>query len=151
MQMQCYYLIVYACPKFDNNASHRKCTINKSCLIVCLLLLGPHPGMGPMGGPGPGPMRMHGPPGPHMGPPRPGFMQGPGPMPGPMHSGGMYGVSSGESYKEKEEAPEKVEEKPKVIYASAPVITVQREKKEKKKKKKKGDAGEESKTENEGL
>ena len=100
------------------------------------------PGPGPMGGPGPGQMRMHGPPGSHnMGLPRPGFMQGPGPMSGPPDN--MYGI---DPYKDMEEAPEKIEDKPKAVYASAAVITVPRKVKEKKKKKKKEGSAEGTKS-----
>ncbi|XP_060560507.1 RNA-binding protein 42-like [Ruditapes philippinarum] len=95
---------------------------------------GPPMGPGHMGGPGPGPMR--GPPPMGM---RPGFgMPGPRPMlghPGP----GMYGVSSGESHMDgehKNETEDKDDDKPKVIYSSAPVINVQKKEKKKKKKKK---------------
>lgn len=106
----------------------------------------PHPGH--MGGPGP--MRMHGPPGP-MGF-RPNFMQSPGPRPmmTPMDQGQnhLYAVSTGEAHAEMDAAIEDhddQEDKPKVIYSSAAVLTVPKsEKKKRKKKSKVQDEGTES-------
>ena len=120
---------------------------------------GPPRGFGPMG---PGPMPPRGPMRPPMHPmgpgPGPDFNMGPGPAPvpgGPQEpsGGGMYGVSSGEAHKsvesediEKKKDPE--DDKPKVVYASAPQIVVPLEKKEKKRKRKRKDKVAENNSDN---
>ena len=115
--------------------------------------MGPGMGPGPMGpGPYPGPPRPgfgpRGPFRPPMHPMGPDFMDGPGGPQEPI-GGGMYGVSSGESHKNVEEIKKEKEpedDRPKVIYSSAPQIVVPLEKKEKKRKRKKKEKSADSKS-----